>query len=109
MGSVEHVRIDQDVVLADRSVISSDVTDPAHVGGKVINLIDAATGGEQAIVSFAQIQNFEFVGRAGFVFRMFYIHAAYPVPVGFQTTNQMMTDESSRSRDQQTLPRVHKP
>ena len=39
-AGLEHVRVDEDVVARNVSVIRRDVADPAHVGRKVVDLVD---------------------------------------------------------------------
>ena len=91
------MRIDEDIVAADVGMIGRDVTDAAHVGREVVDLIDAAAGGQQAVFNLAQVENFHLVGGAGFVLRHLDVGAAHPVAVLLQTFNQVVADESSRT------------
>ena len=103
----EHVRIDEDVVAADVGMIGGDVANAAHVGREVVNLVDAAARGQQAHVLLAQVRDLEFVGSAGFVFRILDVDSANPVAFLLKTTHQMMTDKSTRSSYQDSFLRTH--
>ena len=78
-------------------MIGGDVADAAHVGREVVNFVNAAARGQQAIFNLAQVENFHLVGGAGFVFRKFEVGAAHPVAVPLQTFNQVVADETSRA------------
>src|SRR5207247_5982346 len=55
----QHMRVDQDVVAGDVGVKSSDITDAAHIGGQVVNLIDTTPRGLQAAVPATKIEELD--------------------------------------------------
>src|SRR5258708_37466200 len=96
---MKHVGGDEDVVAADAGEIRSNVDDAAHVGSEVIDFVDAAACGKQALIKFAAILNLEFVGWTGFVLRSLNIDTADPVTIGFQTADQMMPNKATCTRN----------
>lgn len=97
-GGVEHVRVDEDVVVRDVSELRGYIADTAHVGGKVVHLMDAA-GGLQSVMPEAQVEQLEFVGRGGLKFGLFDIDAAHPIALCLEALHEMMADETSGSGD----------
>ncbi len=48
-ASLEHMGIDQDVIATDVGEMGSDITYATHVGGEVMDLIDPAARGQEAV------------------------------------------------------------
>src|SRR5581483_749791 len=94
----QHLRIDENIVAADIGMERGDVADSAHVGGKVVNLIDAATCGKQAVLVLAQIENLKLIAGAGFILGILDIGPPDPMAIRFQPFDQMMSDETARAR-----------
>jgi len=88
------VRIDQNVVLRDVGEECGDVTDSAHIGGQVVDLIDVL-GRFQAVFPEAQVELPEIVGSGLLILRHFNINAANPVTIGLQPLDEMMANEST--------------
>ena len=95
----EHVHIDQRIVAGDVCMIGRNKPDAAHVRRQVVNLIDASTRSDQAIVELAEIQKLELVRLGGFVFRLFDVHASHPVTVRIQAVDQVMSNKPPRTRN----------
>ena len=91
--------VDEYVVAGDVGELGRDVADAAHVGSEIVDL-SHVTGGLQSIVPEAEIEEFEFIGRAGLEFRLFDVDTANPVAVCLELFHQMMTNEAARSGDQ---------
>jgi hypothetical protein len=53
----------------------------------------------ESVVPEAEIEKFEFIGRAGLKFRLFNVDATNPVAVRLEPLNQMMANEATRSGD----------
>src|SRR5207302_696061 len=94
LAGLEHVSVDQNVVLRDVGQECGDVTDSAHVGRQVVDLIDIARG-FQTVLPDAQVKLPKIVGCRLLILRLFNIHAANPVAIGLQPINEMMTNEST--------------
>jgi hypothetical protein len=82
-----------------------DEPHPAHIGGEAEGLLHPACG-LQAVIPPAQIQNFKFIRRGRFIFRIFQVDAADPVSFLLQPFHQMVADEPARAGDQ-NLCRCH--
>src|SRR5690348_6208412 len=86
--------VNQNIVTENISKIGSNVSNTAHIGSKVINLIDADRR-LQAVVPSTQIENLKFIGCCRFVLWIFQIGSTNPIPFQLQPTNQVMPDEST--------------
>jgi len=51
---------------------------PPMSAAKVVYLVDAAASSKQAVIGFAQVENFELIRGAGFVFRALMSHTPEP-------------------------------
>jgi hypothetical protein len=57
------VQVDHGAVASDLGVKSSDLADTSHVRRQVVDLVDAS-GGDQAVIEAAKIQELELVRYA---------------------------------------------
>ena len=73
--------VDQDIVSGYVGQVRGDVPDATHIGGELIDLVDAAARRLQAVVPPPQIEQLEFIRGRGFVFGFFDIDAADPMAV----------------------------
>src|ERR1051326_2240452 len=103
---LEHVDVDQHVVVHDHSLVMLDEADAAHVGGEVVNLVDAA-GRLEAVAPATQVEQLELVGARSFVFGKFDIDAADPVSAVLQVAHQVVSNEATRTSHQYTSRRAH--
>src|SRR5579872_1011545 len=94
LARLEHVRVDENVVLGDIGQERRDVTDAAHIGREVVDLIDPL-GRREAVFPHAQVQNLEVISSRGFVLGMLNVDPTYPVAIRLQTLDEMMTDETT--------------
>src|SRR5215469_6266385 len=94
-ASLQHVRIDEDVVARDIGVIGGDVADAPHVGGQIVNLIYFAAR-RQTVFEDSQIGDLEVIGRAVLVFGLLEVGAAYPAAIMLKTLYQMVADKATR-------------
>src|ERR1700727_294125 len=79
-----------------------DETHASHVGGECVHLVDSI-GGFQAVFPTAQVLHRKVVRRARLIFGVFQIRAAYPVALFLEITHQMVADEATSSRNQDSL------
>jgi len=93
---VEHVGVDEDIVLGDFGQERGDVADAAHIGSQVVDFINVARDCE-TVFPDAQIADLEIVGRGLFVFGHLDVGAAHPVAIFFQPLDQVVADEPARS------------
>ena len=73
---------------------AGDVTDAAHVGGEIVDLVHALDG-LAAIIHLAQVQEAEFVRRAGLVFRILDIDAPDPIAPILEVIDKMEADKAA--------------
>ncbi len=85
--------------MQDLGVVLRDESHPAHVGGEGEGLLHPARRLE-AIVPAAHVEDLEFVGRRGFIFRVLQVRPAHPAAFALQPLHQMVADEPARSADQ---------
>src|SRR6266536_2179413 len=90
---LQHVRVDQQVVVDDGRLVALDVADAAHVGGQVVDLV-RPLGGLQARRAAAQVQEAE-VGRPRRLeLGELQVDAADPVAEAGQVAGQVVADEA---------------
>jgi hypothetical protein len=106
-SGLEHLRVNKDVVAADIGMVRRDVSDASHIGGEVVQLIDTTACREQAIVSLAQVEDLELIGRASLVLGMLEIHATNPVALPLQPIYKVVTDKTTCTRYEYPLSCVH--
>ena len=99
-AGLDHVQIDGGRVVHDVGVVfaGEDIARPAHVGGQLIDLVEAAVGDLAADGLIAQIADEEIVGLGLGEFGKLEIDAANPEPLALQALDQMAADESRRRR-----------
>jgi hypothetical protein len=103
----EHLGVDENVVAADIGMGSGDITDAAHIGGEVVNLVEAVARGQFAMLDLAKIQNLELIRGTGLIFGIFNVGAPDPVAIPLQSFYEVMPNESSRARYQNPLLSAH--
>src|ERR1039457_5056706 len=108
-AGLEHMGIDQDVMATDVGEIRSDIANAAHVGGKVIDLIDPAARGQEAVFCLAQIKDLKRVACRSFVFRILDVNSPDPMPVRFESLHQMVANKTACARYQYPLLLLHIP
>src|SRR5207245_4235571 len=64
----QHMRVDQDVVAGDVGVKSSDITDAAHIGAPIVNLIETTPPCLPTSVPTTKIEESELAGLRGLTF-----------------------------------------
>src|SRR5277367_6721337 len=96
------MNVDQRIVAKNLRVMRRDEPHASHVGGERIHLVDSV-GGFQAVFPTTQIQLRKIVSCARLIFGVFQIRAAYPVALFLEITHQMVADEATSSRNQDSL------
>jgi hypothetical protein len=86
------------IVLAGKNVTSA-----AHIGGKLVDFIEAAVNQMLHKIGIAEIANHEVVGLCLAIARVLKVSAANPESVSPESTYEMVRDESSGSADQRDL------
>jgi len=81
---------DAGIVLADENVSGT-----AHVGGKLINLIEPAIQDRPGVFRIAQVRDKKIVGRGFGEFGKLEIHAADPVAFPLEPPDDMRPDKAS--------------
>ena len=76
------------VVLAGK-----DVAGAAHVGGKLIDLVEAAVDNCPTKALIPQVAHYEIIGFRLREFMKFQVQPAYPEPVALQSSDKMAADE----------------
>src|SRR5258708_2673629 len=100
---MDHIDVDQCVVAHDVRLGGMNETHPTHVGGKLVDLVKllSCSLGQPncffAICRLTKIKKTKVIGRCGRKLWMLDVHAAHPVPIGFETLHQMTGDESTRA------------
>jgi hypothetical protein len=85
----EHVHVDKDVVARNIGEIGSNVADPPHICGEIVDLVNDS-GCLLAVAELSQIQNLKLVSRAGLVFRVLNVYSSYPESICLEALNQMV-------------------
>ncbi len=84
-------------------MICGDKSHPSHIGRKRVNLADSARD-PQTVLPAAQVKGEELVRVGNLEFGSFHVGASDPIPTLLQIGNQVMTNESTRSRYQHSFP-----
>src|SRR5579864_172809 len=95
-GRFQHVRVNQNVITGNVSMVSGDVTDATHVRGQVVNLVDIPSRG-QAVVPAAEVEDGELIRRTGLKIRHLEIGASHPKSIIFQPPHQVVPNKPTRA------------
>src|SRR5437867_3143105 len=101
-GRLQHVDVDERVIVHDLCLVRLDESNPTHVGGEIVHLLDPSSR-FQTVVPTAKVEELEFVRRRLPVLRSLEIHATHPISATLQVLDEMVTDESTGSGDQYSL------
>src|SRR5689334_2517589 len=102
---LEHVDVDQHVVVHDHGLVVLDEADPAHVGGQVVDL-GHPPGGLEGLLPAAQIEQPKLVRPAGLELGLLEIHSPNPEALRLEEVGQVVPDESPSAGDQDA-PALH--
>lgn len=101
-GRLDHVRVYENVVTAERRMVRADVTDAAHVRGELIDVVHALHGAG-AVLEETEVGDEELVGGRGLELGLLDVNATHPIPSGFKRPHEVVTDEAAGSRDDDPL------
>src|SRR2546422_5422768 len=99
---LEHMHVDQHVVVHNLGLVRLDEPDPAHVRGEIVDLRDTVRG-PHAVLPAPQVEQLEFVGGTGLVLGRLEVHAAHPAALCNEALHEVMSDESASTGNQHTL------
>jgi hypothetical protein len=80
-----------------------DIAGPAHVGGKLVNLVEMAVIDGADHVLFAQVADHEFICRAGAEFGVLEINPANKEAFGLEPLGQVAANEPAGAKNQGCL------
>src|SRR5438874_4039509 len=101
-GRLQHVDVDEGVIVHDLCLVRLDESDPTHVRGEIVHLLYPSSR-LQTVVPTAKVEEREFIRRRLPVLRNLEIYAAHPISATLQILDEMVTDESAGSADQYSL------
>jgi len=81
-----------------------DIAGPAHIGGKLINLVKPAVNDMVYEVLVAKVPDNEVIGVSLAKPRKFQVSTPHPKSFPLQTPNEVMTDEPARPADECYFP-----
>jgi len=93
---LQHVHVDEHVVVHHHGLEPLDEADPPHVGRQVVHLGDAVACGH-GVFRPAQVEQQELVGAARLELGGLDVHSPDPVPQGLEIRGEMMPDEAPRA------------
>ena len=79
-----------------------DEADPAHVGRKVVDVLNVPRG-LQTIGPSPEVQELEFLSRALLVLGNLDVDSPHPVVAGRQVLHEVMSDEAARAGHENSL------
>ena len=102
LAGFQQVQVDLRRVVHHVGVVlaGEDVTGAAHIGGQLIDLVEAAVDGFTAHGRVAQVADDEVIGHGFAEARILQVHAAHPKAFLFQSLNEVAPDEAARTADQ---------
>lgn len=105
MAGVQHVQVDGRRVVHDVGVVlaGEDVACAAHVGGQLVDFVEAAVDDRADDRLFAQVAHDEIVGLGFGMFIEFQVNAADPEPLALQALHKVAADESTGPANQSCL------
>src|SRR5579864_639366 len=98
------MQVDERRVAHDFRFVRLDEPDSAHIGRQVVDLVDAL-GGLEGVLPAPEVQLKELMRMCCLVFRLLEIDAAHPVAAFHERAAQMMADEATRTRDEDSFGR----